>query len=199
MDLWEKLGNVTYIRPAEKCKGGSEVMNIGFKYCRNDLLVSMNNDVEVLPGWLEEAVNVMQSDEKIGVVGMKFLYPDGKIQHAGGIFIKSGLPFHLGIGEPRESHSETREMPWVSGPCVLVRRLCLDPGWDEIYDTFGGHEDVDLCLRARAAGWKVLYCGKSEVYHHEGATVLNMPDFGHQHIRAREMFLARWSKNPMLK
>jgi len=197
--LCQEKGNVTYVRPAEKCQGGAQIMNIGLKHCRNQLVVSMNNDIEVTEGWLEEAVKVMESDPKIGVVGMKFLYPDDQIQHAGGIFIKAGLPYHLGIGEPKDTHSDTQEMPWVSGPCVLVRRECLDPGWDEVYDTFGGHEDVDLCLRARSRGWKVVYCGSAVVYHHEGATVLSMPDFGRMHLRAREIFIARWGRSPLLK
>lgn len=190
-ELW-KRGNVTYIKPAQKAKGGAQIMNIGLKYCRNEFIVSMNNDILVTKGWLEEAVKVMESDEEIGIVGMKFLYSDDKIQHAGGTFIKIGLPFHLGIGEPKETHSEIKEVSWVSGPCVLVRRKCLDTGWDEVYDNFGGHEDADLCLRARREGWKVVYCGRSEVYHQEGATVMNMPNFWRMHIRSREIFLSRW-------
>jgi len=197
--LRSKKGNITYIKPKNKAKGGAEIMNIGLKYCRNDLVVSMNNDIVVTKGWLEEAVEVIQSDEKIGIVGMKFLYPDGKIQHAGGTFIKGGLPFHLGIGEPRETHSEIREVAWVSGPCVLIRRKCLGTGWDETYDSFGGHEDVDLCLRVRKQGWKVVYCGKSEVYHLEGATVMSMPNFLRMHLRSREIFLSRWGGTPWVK
>jgi len=164
-DLRALRGNITYIRPKRKAKGGAEIMNIGLRHCR---------------------------DPQIGIVGMKFLYPDNKIQHAGGTFIKAGLPFHLGIGEPRETHSEIREVSWVSGPCVLIRRRCLEPGWDEVYDSFGGHEDIDLCLRARKQGWKVVYCGKSEVYHLEGATVMSMPNFWRMHLRSREIFLSRW-------
>jgi len=197
--LRSEKGNITYIKPKNKAKGGAEIMNIGLRYCRNDLVVSMNNDIVVTKGWLEEAVKVMESDEKIGIVGMKFLYPDNKIQHAGGTFIKGGLPFHLGIGEPRETHSEVKEVSWVSGPCVLIRRECLEPGWDEVYDGFGGHEDVDLCLRARREGWKVVYCGKSEVYHLEGATVMSMPNFWQTYQRHQQIFLARWGRTPWVK
>jgi len=190
--LRSEKGNITYIKPREKAKGGAQVMNIGLRYCRNDLIVSMNNDIIVTTGWLEEAVNCINNDEEVGIVGMKFLYPDDKIQHAGGAFIKTGIPLHLGVGEPRDTHNEIKEVSWVSGPCVLIRRRCLEPGWDEVYDNFGGHEDVDLCLRARRQGWKVVYCGKSEVYHLEGATVMSMPDFTKMYLRAREMFLSRW-------
>jgi len=118
--LRSERDNITYIRPKNKAKSGAEIMNIGLRHCRNDLVVSMNNDIVVTRGWLEEAVKVMESDEKIGIVGMKFLYPDGKIQHAGGTFIKGGLPFHLGIGEPRETHSEIKEVSWVSGPWCMT-------------------------------------------------------------------------------
>lgn len=197
--MWRERGNVSYIKPQDKAKGGAQIMNIGLKYCRNDRIVSMNNDIVVTDGWLEESIKVIESDPTIGIVGMKFLYSDNKIQHAGGVFIKGGLPYHLGIGEPRQTHSEIKEAPWVSGPCVLLRRQCLEPGWNEDYDNFGGHEDIDLCLRARKQGWKVMYCGKSEVYHLEGETVMAMPNFWQMHIKSRQVFLSKWGNTPWVK
>ena len=197
--LWRERGNITYIIRDTKARGGSEIMNAGFRHCRNDLIVSMNNDIVVTDGWLEEAVRCME-DPKVGIVGMKFLYPwDERIQHAGGTFIKGDSPAHLGMGEPKEAHSETTVALWTSGPCVLIRRQALEPGWDEDYDSFGGHEDVDLCLRARSKGWKVLYCGKSVVYHYEGATVTKLPGFEEMFNRNRMMFTSKWRGNPLLK
>ncbi len=198
-ELWRTEKNVTYIRRGVKAKGGSEIMNTGFKYCRNDLIVSMNNDIVVTDGWLENAVKCME-DPKVGIVGMKFLWPwDEKIQHAGGTFVKGELPIHVGSGETSDKHSETREMLWVSGPCVLIRRAALVPGWSVDYEEFGGHEDVDLCLRARSQGWKVLYCGTSVVYHYEGATVTKLPGFNEMYDKHRMVFSAKWRDNPLLK
>lgn len=198
--LWQKETNVSYVRRDVKARGGSEIMNVGFKRCRNDFLVSMNNDIVVTDGWLEEAVKCMERDPRIGIVGMKFLWPwDEKIQHAGGTFVKGDMPTHIGAGEDKEAHSDIRELLWVSGPCVLIRRQALEPGWSEDYDSFGGHEDVDLCLRARSQGWKVLYCGKSTVYHYEGQTVTKLPGFGEMFDRNRMMFTSKWRGNPLLK
>lgn len=197
--LWEEEKNVTYVRRNVKAVGGSEIMNVGFKYCRNDLIVSMNNDIVVTDSWLEEAVKCMDNP-RVGIVGMKFLWPwDNKIQHAGGTFVKGEIPVHIGGGETRKEHSETAERLWVSGPCVLIRRQVLEPGWSEDYDSFGGHEDVDLCLRARSQGWKVLYCGTSVVYHYEGATVTKLPGFDEMFNRNRMMFSSKWRGNPLLK
>lgn len=197
--LWNDRDNLTYIRPETKAKGGSEIMNRGFKRCRNDLIVSMNNDIVVTEGWLEEAVDLIEKDPKIGIVGMKFLWPwDNRIQQAGGTFIKGDVPCHIGAGEPGDAHSETNEVLWASGPCVLLRRQALEPGWDEDYDSFGGHEDVDLCLRARSKGWKVVYCGKSVVYHNEGATVLKLPGFSEMFERNRILFSSKWRGSPLL-
>lgn len=198
-NLWEQEENVTYVRLAEKAKGGSQMMNVGLNYFRNDLIVSMNNDIVVTKGWLEEAVKCIKKDPKIGIVGMKFLYSDNKIQHAGGAFIKGGIPCHIGIGEPKKKHSGIIEAQWVSGPCVLIRHECLGSGWDETYDNFGGHEDIDLCLRVRKNGWKVMYCGKSEVYHLEGATVLSMPGFNQMFRHSRSIFMLRWGESPLVK
>lgn len=198
--LWRDRDNVTYLRPESKARGGSEVMNRGFARCRNGLIISMNNDIMVTDGWLEKAVAVMESNPQVGIVGMKFLWPwDERIQFAGGTFIKGDQPSHIGIGEPREAHSDTRDVLWVSGPCVLIRRQALDPGWDEEYDGFGGHEDVDLCLRARSQGWRVVYCGKSEVYHHEGATVMALEGYWETFERHRLLFTSKWRGSPLLK
>lgn len=197
--LWEERGNITCIRPARKCQGGAEILNIGLKHCRNNLLVTMNNDIVVIEGWLEEAVRCLESDPTIGIVGLKYLYPDGRIQHAGGTFIKGSNPYHIGVGEPGDSHSETEEALWVSGPCCLFRRECIGDGWDEDYDTFGGHEDVDLCLSARKKGWKVLYCGRAKVYHEEGATIMTLPNVMALSSRARQIFSAKWDGSPLLQ
>lgn len=198
-DLWVREQNVTYVRRGEKAKGGSEIMNAGFRYCRNDFIVSMNNDIVVTDGWLEESLKCME-DPEVGIVGMKFLWPwDEKIQHAGGTFVKGEVPVHVGAGETKDRHSETREMLWVSGPCVLIRRAALEPGWSEDYENFGGHEDVDLCLRARSKGWKVIYCGASVVYHYEGATVTKLPGFDEMFNKNRMVFSAKWREDPLLK
>ena len=191
--------NITYVRPETKAKGGSEIMNQGYKRCRNDFIVSMNNDITVTDGWLEEAMKVMELSPTIGVVGMKFLWPwDQRIQHAGGTFIKDGMPCHIGEGEPKEAHSETRKRAWVSGPCVLIRREVLDPGWEEDYDSFGGHEDVDLCLRCWQMGYKVMFCGSAMVYHNEGVTVTKMPNFPEMFERNRTVFYSKWRGNKLL-
>jgi len=198
-NLREEKGNISYIKLNMKARGGAQIMNIGLKYSQSNLIVSMNNDIIVTKGWLEEAVKCIRSDSEIGIVGMKFLYEDGRIQHAGGTFIKNGIPYHLGVGEPRKAHSEIKEVHWVSGPCVLIRRECLNTGWDEIYDSFGGHEDIDLCLRARNRDWKVVYCGKSEVYHLEGATILQMPSFPQMFQRSRKIFMSKWGRSPYIR
>ena len=197
--LWRRETNVTYVRRDVKARGGSELMNVGFKRCRSDFIVSMNNDIVVTDGWLEESMRCM-SGPAVGIVGMKFLWPwDEKIQHAGGTFVKGDMPVHIGAGESAEEHSDVREALWVSGPCVLIRRQALEPGWSEDYDSFGGHEDVDLCLTARSKGWKVLYCGKSVVYHYEGQTVTKLPGFEEMFNRHRMMFTSKWRGNPLLK
>ena len=196
--LWRERDNVTYLRPERKARGGSQVLNWGLRHCRNRFLVSLNNDVLVLQGWLEEALRCME-DPKVGIVGFKMLYPNDIIQHAGGTFIKGIHPNHIGLGELREAHSEVVPALWVSGPCVLVRREAMGEGWDEDYDTFGGHEDIDMCLTMRNHGWKVIYCGKAEVYHLEGTTVTGMPHFWEMHNRARQIFTSKWVGSKLLK
>ena len=184
--------NVTYVRPPTKCRGGAQILNIGYRAGRNPLVVTLNNDIIALPGWLERAVECIESDPRIGIVGFKMIYPDGAVQHAGGTIIKDCFPVHIGVGEARTSHTERRLAMWVSGPCCLVRRDCIGQGWDEDFDTFGGHEDVDACMTARSQGWKVVYCGDAEVIHLEGMTVTRFADFWAWHNRARQVFSDKW-------
>ena len=97
------------------------------------------------------------------------LYPDGTIQHAG-IDLINGVPDHPHRLQPADMPAANipRDLDMVTGACLLIRReLFLQlAGFDEVYRN--GVEDVDLCLRAREAGYRVVYQPRAMIYHHEG-------------------------------
>lgn len=150
--------------------------NAAARVARGRVLVLMNNDVEVLaPGWLGHmAAHALRPD--VGAVGAKLLYPDGTVQHAGLLLGPAGRATHVGRFAPGdapgylEQLTRTRDLCAVTGACLAMRA--------EVWARVGGMDerlavtwnDVDLCLRARAAGLRVVWTPKAVLRHAEGRT-----------------------------
>ena len=141
-------------------------------------ILFLNSDTEALaPGWLTK---LLPSDEKIGIVGARLLYPKetpgplaGTIQHAGVGRNAKGIPYHPFLGWPADAPEANtpRKVNAVTGACFLVRRDLWDQleGWDPRFGK-GVYEDVDFCWRARQAGFMVSYEPNVSLYHHESAS-----------------------------
>ena len=149
-------------------------MNVGLKQATGDIAVLLNQDTVVREDWLAELVKAMETDERVGIAGCKMLYPDGQtIQHAGGYLeYPLGLAHHYGCGEPDQGQwDEQQEVDYVTGAAMAIRRETLmrigylDEGFFPAY-----FEDVDICLRARQAGYKVVYVPTAVLRHHESAS-----------------------------
>ena len=140
------------------------------------ILGLLNNDIEVLaPDWLDEMVS-LASHPELGCVGAMLLYPDGRIQHAGVVLGIGGLADHNDrFGDPRDlgylNHlASIRNVSAVTAACLLVRK--------EIFEKVGGMDeqmrvafnDVDFCLKIRAAGFRNVWTPFAELLHHESAT-----------------------------
>jgi GT2 family glycosyltransferase len=130
---------------------------------KGDPIIFLNDDTIPEPGWLESLCAPF-SDPRVGIVGCRLTYPDGRLQHAGVYLDTPGgvLTAHNVLTEQPSGPAEA-----VTGACMAVRREC----WDELggFDTdfHNGYEDVDLCLRARQKAWRVWYTDRATVVHHE--------------------------------
>ena len=145
----------------------------------SDFILFLNDDTTVISeSWLGSMIELFR-DERVAVVGAKLLYPDNSIQHAGLILgrndvsgkntITSHWHKHLpnSWGGYRNAPHTIREVSAVTGACMMVRR--------EIFEKVGGFDenlavafnDVDFCLKVRAAGYKVIYAPNVVLYHHE--------------------------------
>ena len=106
-------------------------------------------------------------------MGSMFLYPDGRIQEAGGIIWKTGEAYHYGWGESPSDrkYNFTREVDYCSAASLLVRKGLFDKlgGFDRRYAP-AYYEDVDLCFGIRSLGHKVIFQPRSRVIHYEGVT-----------------------------
>jgi GT2 family glycosyltransferase len=155
----------------ERNLGFARATNLAAQRARGEFLVLLNNDTEVRPGW-DAPIRDELACPATGAVGLRLLYPDGSIQHAGLAFGPDGLPWHVYRGFPAEAPEvmRRRSMNAVTGACMALRRDtwqklgALDENFINCY------EDVDLCLRLRQAGLEVVYRPDGCVVHHEGRT-----------------------------
>ncbi len=134
-------------------------------------LLFLNNDTYVMEGWLETLLQTIQRDEKTGIVGAKLIYPDGKLQEAGGIIFSDGSGWNYGRNDDpgKPEYNYVKEVDYVSGACLLIRKTIwnITGGFDERYSP-AYYEDTDLAFETRKLGYKVIYQPQSVVVHFEG-------------------------------
>ncbi len=155
----------------------SAINNFGVSQTKAPLVGLLNNDLEVIHGdWLDEMVSHALRPE-IGCVGAKLYYPDDRIQHAGVILGIGGVAAHAWQTHPRGAAGQAhrnllqQNMSAVTAACLVIRRA--------VYEQVGGLEadklkvafnDVDFCLKVRAAGFRNFWTPYAELYHHESAS-----------------------------
>jgi len=164
--------NIKVIRNKENL-GFLRNCNNAVKFANGKYLLFLNNDTRVKKNWLIPLVNLLEQDEKIGMVGSKFVYPNGKLQEAGGIIWRDGSGCNYGHGnDPDKSEfNYVRDVDYISGASILVRRTIWENigGFDERY-TPAYYEDTDLAFSIKEKGYRVVFQPASVVVHFEGIT-----------------------------
>jgi GT2 family glycosyltransferase len=168
--------------------------NLGASLAHGRRLLLLNSDIlPDQPGWLGRLTRFHDSKPEAGAVGVKLLFEDDTLQHAGLYFRRcprTGLwenqHYFKGLDRHLPASNLTRLVPAVSGACIMI-----DCG---LYQQLGGlrgiyvqgdYEDSDLCLRLREAGREIWYLPEVELYHLEGRSYDNKD-------RARNLALNRW-------
>lgn len=175
---WPWVGTVSHATNLGFARG----CNAGVARSTAPLVVLLNNGTEARPGWLAPLLDAL-SDPTVGVVAPKLLFPDGTIQHAGMALMEHRHRAHSGAtanlnalhlhSRAAADHAEAnrpRDLQLVTGAVLALRRATFDQlgGFDEGY--WNGCEDVELCLRAAEAGYRVRYEPASVLVHRESAS-----------------------------
>ena len=166
--------------------GYARAVNQGLAATTAPFVLVINPDCEVRPGALRALVAWLEAHPRAAIAAPKILNPDGSLEYSARAF-----PNHLTFLFNRYSlltrvfpnnpfsrrylltdwdHATPREVDWVSGACLLVRREAVARvgGMDEAFFMF--NEDVDWCRRMKLAGFAVCYVPDAVVVHHIGAS-----------------------------
>lgn len=171
--------------------------NDGAALARGEFLVFLNNDTVPQPGWLDALLATFRSHPDAGLVGAKLLYPDGRLQEAGGVVFSDGSGWNYGrFGDPGDPrHAYLRDCDYASGAAIAVPRgLFLELGGFDARYAPAYYEDTDLAFAVRACGRRVLYQPAARVVHMEGATAGTDTGGGVKayQVRNRGRFAEKW-------
>ncbi|MTV25990.1 glycosyltransferase family 2 protein [Nitriliruptoraceae bacterium ZYF776] len=158
--------------------------NAGIRACDAEVVVLANADVRFAPGAVHRLASALRDEPGVGALGPRVVYPDGRPQasarslpdlrtavlHALFGRLRPGNPWTRRYREVDLDPTAPRDVGWVSGCVVALRRDALETvdGFDPGYPLYV--EDVDLCLRLRDAGWRIRYEPSAEVVHRVGAS-----------------------------
>ncbi len=161
--------------------GFSKGYNDGLSQIKAEYFVLLNSDVEVTPNWLSPLLELMDTDETIAAAQPKVLDYNNKEQFeyagaGGGLIDTFGYPFCRGrlfltLEKDEGQYDDISRIFWATGACFLIRSKDYFQFGMLDEDFFAHMEEIDLCWRLNNAGRKVMYNGKSTVYHVGGGTL----------------------------
>ena len=147
-------------------KGFAIACNQGANAATSDILLFLNVDTEVQPGWLPPLLAAFD-DPEVAMAGPKIIHPDGSIQTTG---IRTWHGNGNAGGEELKDDSPGRDVDGVTGACMAIRHSIFNQMGQFDTDFQNGYEDVALCLSVHEAGHRIRYVAESTIVHHESAT-----------------------------
>lgn len=161
--------------------GFSKAVNQGLKIAQGEYILLLNSDVIINNKAISRMISYLEDNKQTGIIGPKFIFPDGKLQSSFGCFpnfknefLRLTTLYKFIKNSTIASAAEIAgikwpvQTDWVTGGCMLARKKVTDElgGFDGKY--FLGVEDIDFCFQAKKAGWQVVFFPLSEVIHYHG-------------------------------
>ena len=154
----------------------SAINNYGVRHANGEYLLFLNNDVTVItPGWIKELLGVCQRPE-VGAAGVKLIYPDDTIQHAGCVIGLGGIAGHMFVDMPANrtgylhKASILQDMSAVTAACMMMKRTAFEEAGGFTEKLSVAFNDVDLCLKVRKNHKLIVYDPYVQLYHMESKT-----------------------------
>ena len=171
--LKEKFEDDICLIRNERNYGFAEGNNIGIKKVLKesspDYILLLNNDTLVAPQFLDELVEVAEQDKSIGIVSPRvYSYQStNRLQFTTAkVDLWTGRLIQYGLGKiDSGQYDNTKDTDYCHGACLLIRREAIKRVGLLDADYFSYYEDVDYCLRARRAGFRLVYCPKAKIWH----------------------------------
>jgi len=160
--------------------GFARANNQGIDIAKGRYILLINSDVFVREDSIEKTINCMGKNSNCGILGVRVIDRNGRLQPSGRYFPTpwrlflsySGIgsrfpevPFLRGVDNMKWDHKSLREVDWVPGCFFLLRRKLLDEIGFFDPDYYLYYEEIDLCLRAKRKGWKIIFYPETEVIH----------------------------------
>lgn len=179
----ERFPGVEVLR-SDRSRGFTASANCGLARAGGRIVLLLNSDTELAPGWEAVVRGAFARDPGLGIAGAQLFYPDGRPQWSGGRAPTLPWLFALASGGARwlrlvpgwrrlrsRGGGACRRVDWVTGAALAVRREVVEAvgPLDEAFAFYG--QDLDFCLRARRCGYRVGIVPELRVVHHHGATI----------------------------
>lgn len=204
----QKYPNVSVLT-VEEPFNYSRLNNLAVSQTKADYLLFLNNDVFVeQDDWLHTLIGEALAAPDVGAVGAKLLYPNNTIQHAGVAVGPAAIAAHVHRGESVSEYGYigrtmlSHEVSAVTAAAMLVKASVFHEigGFDEDELTVA-YNDVDLCLKIRHAGYRIIFCAEVVAYHHESLSrgTDDCPEHEARFFNETQTMLGRWSNNPLFE
>lgn len=147
-------------------KNYAKAINLGIKNAKGQYIAILNSDIVVENNWLKGLVDIIDQDEKIGVVQSKMLFSDEEMIESAGVEDAEDFYFSdIGFGDRNfAKYNEIRELDYFAGASFLLKRKCADEVGRFDEDFLMYMENVDYSIRCKDLGWKIIYSPNSVVY-----------------------------------
>lgn len=189
-------------------RGFSSGNNDGIRLAQGRTLLLLNPDTEMQPGSLAALLATLDAAPEVGMVGPRLLNPDGSVQSSRRRFptlttallestpLQPYFPDHPLLRRyyvADQPDDQAQDVDWITGACMLVRRSVIAQvgGFDEGYFMYS--EELDLCRRIKAAGWRIVYQPAGVVFHHESQSAdQDVPARHLRFNRSKVRYILRW-------